>query len=104
MITKQKPYDWAKYDRTGNNSIDLVMQCVGYNRAAKKPLKAIILKPTSFDLFKAGMRVLMEKQGVAMEDLTEFTFDGTPVKRGTNLQFDTLYCEYYVVRLPKINN
>lgn len=99
VITKPAPYNWANYERTGCNAIDLVAQCIGYHRQARKPLKAIILKPTSFDLFRAGMRVLMKRTGVDMEDMTDFTFDGTPVKRGNHMQFDSLKCEYYPIQL-----
>lgn len=104
-LTKHRPepINWARVEKTGNHAIDLVAQCVGHARATRRPLKAIVLKPTSHDLFRAGIRVLMAKAG---ENLTEdpaavLTFDGVEIKRGTNWQFDTLRCEYHDIKPPK---
>jgi hypothetical protein len=90
--TKKQPFDWSNYDRTYNNSIDLVAQAVGWARKNNKPLKAIILKPTSYDLFKAGINVLAKAE---IDPNTELYFDGVLIKRGGSKQFESLICEYY---------
>lgn len=91
--SKQAPFDWSNYQRTGNNAIDIVAQCVGYNRKARKPLKTIILKPTYYSLFKAGLEILMKER---IEDVaTEMTFDGVKIERGSQSQWDNVICEYY---------
>lgn len=95
--TKQEPFNWSKYNRTGNNAIDLVAQCVGYHRRTMKPLKAIILKPTSHDLLRAGLKILMSKQGQHMDDYAPLYFDGVELKRGNSMQFDSIICEYYPI-------
>jgi len=91
-----KPIDWSSYERTGNNAIDLVAQCVGWHRWAKKPLKTIYLSYRYYELFKAGMAVLMAKQGKILENFTEFSFDGVKILKGSDYQFDAIKCEYYV--------
>ena len=97
IIKKQPLFDWSKYDRTGNNAIDLVAQAVGYNRQMKRPIKSVILKASYYDLFKAGLEVLMKKR---IEDLsTELTFDGVAIKKGGSMQFDSLRCEFYPIKL-----
>lgn len=93
--TKPEPFNWSNYQRTYNNAIDLVGQCVGYHRKTMKPLKAIILKPTSHDLFRAGLRILMAKQGKKFDDMAPLYFDGVELKRGNAMQFDSIICEYY---------
>ena len=100
MINQNKhiaPINWSQVERTGNNAIDIVAQAVGWGRSTKKPLKAIVLKPTSYDLFRAGLRILMAKAGKRMEDnpLTILTFDGVEIKRGGGTQFDTIRMEFY---------
>ena len=91
------PINWSKVERTGNNAIDIVAQAVGWARTTKKPLKAIVLKATSYDLFRAGLRILMAKAGEKMDDnpATILTFDGVEIKRGSNTQFDTMRMEFY---------
>lgn len=89
------PRDYSKYERTYNNAIDIVAQCVGYHRQKGSPLKAIILKPASYMLFKKGIEVLMAKNGRKNEPLNEMTFDGVLIKEGDARQFDTLVCEFY---------
>ena len=93
--TKSDPFDWSNYQRTYCNAIDLVAQCVGYHRKTIKPLKAIILKPTSHDLFRAGLKLLMGKVGQRMDDMAPLYFDGVELKRGNAMQFDSIICEYY---------
>lgn len=93
--TKPEPFDWSNYQRTYCTAIDLVAQCVGHHRKTMKPLKAIVLKPTSFDLLRAGLRVLMGKQGQHMDDMAPLYFDGIELKRGNAMQFDSIVCEYY---------
>lgn len=91
--TKRTPYNWAKFDRTYNNAIDLVAQCVGFNRARRRPIRAIILKPTYYALFKTGTEVLMKKR---IEDpATELLFDGVKILCGSNLQWENMIVEYH---------
>lgn len=97
---KPAPFDWSNYQRTYNNAIDLVAQCVGYHRAKMKPLKAIILKPTYHDLFRAGLKVLAKKE---LDPNAELYFDGVLLRRGNAMQFDSIRCEYYPVVNPALN-
>jgi hypothetical protein len=90
---KKEPYNWSKYDRTGNTAIDLVAQAVGYHRKVRKPIKAVRLKASYYDLFKAGIEVLSKQRFTDVA--TEMFFDGVKVTRGSNMQFDSLTCEYY---------
>ena len=92
-MTKQAPFNWSKYDRTGNTAIDLVAQAIGYHRQTRKPIKAIKLKATYYDLFKAGIEVI-RKQRFEEQELNLF-FDGVEIKRGSTAQFDSLKCEYH---------
>ena len=93
MIQKKiELFDWSNYNRTYNNSIDLVAQAVGYHRKTNKPLKTIILKPTSYDLLKAGLNVLAKQE---IDPATELYFDGVKIKRGGRSQFDSIQFEYY---------
>lgn len=94
---KPAPFDWSNYQRTYNNAIDLVAQCVGYHRKTRKPIKAIILKPSYHDLFRAGIAVLSKKE---LDPLADLFFDGVEIKRGNGMQFDSLRCEYYPTGLP----
>ena len=93
--TKQAPYDWSKYDRTYNNAIDLVAQCVGYHRQSMKPLRAIVLKEAYFHLFKKGLEILMKQQVAKFEEQSKMTFDGVEIKCGSSMQFDSIICEYF---------
>lgn len=98
---KPEPFNWATYQRTGNNAIDLVAQAVGYHRQIKKPLKAIILKPMSYELFKRGTEVLAKQR---IEDpATEMLFDGVTIKCGNPKQFDTMIFEYWPVPKKQMN-
>lgn len=92
---KQAPYDWSKYDRTYNNAIDLVAQCVGYHRQSMKPLRSITLKESYYHLFKKGLEVLMKQQGAKFEEQSKMTFDGVEIKCGSVYQFESIICEYY---------
>lgn len=98
MESKQhrtEPFNWSNYDRTYNNAIDLVAQCIGYHRSACKPLRAIYLKPASYHLFVAGLRLLMAKQGKLFDEKADIFFDGVKILHGNSRQFDTIKCEYY---------
>jgi len=90
--TKKEPFNYSNYEKTYNNSIDLVAQAVGYARKANKPVKSIVLKPTSYDLFKAGINVLAKAE---IDPITELYFDGILIKRGNPGQFDSLFFQYY---------
>lgn len=105
LKTKPAPINWSKVEPTGNNAIDLVAQCVGHARATRRPISAIILKPSSHDLFRAGFRVLMAKAGEVMTEdpAAILTFDGVEIKRGSVYQFDTLKVEYHSMKPPMVN-
>ncbi|MDQ2718228.1 MAG: hypothetical protein M3Z26_00500 [Bacteroidota bacterium] len=92
MITKKEPFNWSNYEKTYNHAIDLTAQAIGYHRKTNKPLKAIILKPTSYDLFKAGLKVLSKAE---IDPTTELYFDGVLIKRGGRGMFDSITFEYY---------
>lgn len=99
---KQEPIDFSGYQRTHNNSIDLVTQAAGYARTSGRPVRAFILKPASYDLFKAGVEVLMKKR---LEPQAVLTFEGIEVKRGGRAQFESLVVDWYAIPVnPKTDN
>jgi hypothetical protein len=95
ITQRPEPFDWSQYQRTYNNAIDIVGQAVGHARRTHKPLKAIILKPASHDLLRAGVKLLMAKLGQKMDEMAPMFFDGVEIKRGNSMQFDSIKCEYY---------
>lgn len=102
-LNNAAPFDFADYERTGNNAIDLVVQCIGYNRKTKKPLAKIILSKPYYDLFRAGLRILMlrgEKPQV-LGDVEELLFDGVKIERAEVTMFDNLKQIYHP--LPQLN-
>jgi len=96
IITKPAPFNFSNYDRTYNNAIDLCAQAIGWARRTNKPVKAIILRPTYYDLFFVGIEVLAKNK---IDPNTELFFDGTLIKRGSSRQFDNLVFDYYPTRL-----
>ena len=99
-LTRTEPFNWSDYNRTYNNAIDLVCQCIGHARKTMKPIKALRLKPSYYDLFKAGLNVLAKRE---IDPATELLFDGVKILRGSPMQFDSIVCEYYPVNLEAIN-
>lgn len=91
-MNKTKPNDYTNYQRTGNNAIDLVAQAAGYARMAGKPAKAFILKPASYDLFRAGLEIIMNKP---LDPVFILTFEGVEIKKGGRMQFESLVIDYY---------
>jgi hypothetical protein len=89
---KTPPVDFANYDRTHNNAIDLVVQAAGYARASGRIVRAYLLKPASYDLFRAGMEVLMKQP---LDPVAELTFEGVPVERGGRTQFESLIIDWH---------
>lgn len=92
-VGKLAPKDYSQYERTYNNAIDLVAQCVGYHRLKGSPLRAIVLKPAYYHLFKKGVEVLNKKK--KQEPFVEMAFDGVLIKEGNAKQFDSIVCEFY---------
>lgn len=99
IIDRPVQFDYSKFDRTGNKAIDLTAECIGYYRAMMRPVKSVYLTPRYFDLFVAGMQVLMIKAGQAFDPNSEWLFDGVMVKKASPLQFDSIRAEFY--ELPK---
>lgn len=97
---RPEPFNWSKYEKTHNNAIDLVAQCVGYNRKNNFPLKAIILKRAYYELFRMGVQAIMKQKGLKFDEAAELTFDGVAIKMGSAIQFDAMLYEYY--EMPKI--
>lgn len=91
-MNRTRPIDFSNYQRTHNNAIDLVAQAAGHARMAGKPVKAYVLKPASFDLFRAGLEVLMKKP---LDPVMVLTWEGVEVRKGTRMQFDSLIVEYW---------
>jgi hypothetical protein len=93
------PVDWSKFEKTGNKAIDLVAVAIGYHKQTRKPLKAVVLRETYYDLFKIGAEVLAKQR---FEDpATELTFDGIQIKRGQNMHFESIRFEYYEMPIGK---
>jgi hypothetical protein len=95
IITGRQPQNHSGYERTYNNAIDLVAQCVGYHRKRNVPLKGIILSYSYFMLFRTGLRILMERAGQEFDPHATLLFDGVEVKQGAKTQFESLVPEYY---------
>lgn len=93
----KQPFDFSDYNRTYNTAIDLVAQAVGYHRKRQSPLKAIVLRPSYYDLFRKGVEVLMltGKDKQVLKDEEELTMDHVPVKRGSALQWEPIICEFH---------
>lgn len=89
---KTAPIDYSGYTRTHNNAIDLVTQAAGYARTAGKAVKAFVLKPASYDLFRAGLELIMKKP---LDPVSVLTFEGIEIKKGGRMQFESLVIEYY---------
>jgi len=89
---KIAPVDFSGYVRTHNNAIDLVAQAAGHARMAGLPVKAYILKPASYDLFRAGMELIMKKP---LDPVSVLTFEGVEIRKGGRVQFESLIIEYY---------
>jgi len=60
-----------------------------------KPLKAIVLKATYYELFKKGSEVLAKQKKMFFDPSATLMFDGVEIKQGSMMQFDSLKCEYY---------
>lgn len=88
---KTAPIDFSNYQRTHNNAIDLVAQAAGYARSSGRPVRAFLLKPASYDLFRAGMEVLMKRP---LDPVAELTFENIPVKKGGRAQFESLVIDW----------
>lgn len=89
-------FDFADYEPTGNKAIDLVAQAVGWARKNGRPLKAVILKPSYFDLFRLGLEVLARHKKIKLEitGIEVIELDGVEVRRG-NRQWETMLLEFY---------
>lgn len=89
-------FDFADYDRTGNNAIDLVAQAIGWARKNNRPIKSISLSPGYFDLFRLGLEVLARAKRVNLEleghEILEM--DGVEITRG-NRQWEKLIIQWY---------
>jgi len=93
----KQPFDFSEYKRTHNNAIDLVAQAIGYHRKRRSPIKAVILRPSYYDLFRKGVEVLMlsGKDKQVLKDEDQLTFDHVPVVRGTHMQWEPIMFEFY---------
>lgn len=103
---RHNPQSLSDYERTYNRAIDLVSEAVGHaNKIETRRVAAVKLKPTFWRLFVEGMRLLMAKQGVKLEDATEFTFEGYKVLEGPRRQYNSIEIEYVENALnPKLFN
>lgn len=97
---RPEPFNWSNYEKTYNNAIDLVAQCVGYHRKKLMPLKAITLKRAYYELFRMGVQAIMKAKGLKFDETAELTFDGVEIKMGSVMQFDAMLYEYY--EMPKL--
>lgn len=100
---RPEPFNWSNYEKTYNTAIDLVAQCVGYNRKKNIPLKAIILKRAYFELFRMGIQAIMKQKGLKFDETAELTFDGVMIKMGSIAQFDAMLYEYYEMPKMEVN-
>jgi len=92
-------FDYADFERTGNNAIDLVAQAVGWARKAKKPIQSVSLSPAYFDLFRLGLEVLARAKGqnLELEGHEILEMDGVQITRG-NRQWEKLIIQWYEMK------
>jgi hypothetical protein len=93
---KLTPTDYSKYQQTGNISIDLISQTIGYHKAIFVPLSTIYLSHGRWMLFVEGMRVLHHIKGLDFDHHSEFTFEGVTIKEGSRFQMEPMKYEYKV--------
>jgi hypothetical protein len=96
LHTKAAPDNLSDYHRTFNHAIDLVTQAVGWaNKVSTRKVAAIVLKPTQYQLFFEGYKLILKKQrDFDLEDGTELTFEGYRILKGGRGQIDSLVFEY----------
>lgn len=88
---------FSEFEMTGNKSIDMVAECVAYHRKKGMPLKAIILQDAYFELFKMGVRIMMDHKEKAFQRDSILYFDGVEVRPGTKAQRDIMNYEFHVI-------
>jgi hypothetical protein len=101
MNSRPAPFNYSTYVRTHNNAIDLVAQAVGYIQTVRRPVRALVLKPMSYELFRAGVEVLMKKK---IDPITELTFDGYKVIKGGRAQFESLVIDWLPITPEQLLN
>jgi hypothetical protein len=72
----------------------MVAKCVAHYRKAMKPLRTIWLRPNMWNDFEFWSRSCM----TVMEGdspITNFTFDGVFIKKGSSLQRDDIVWDFY---------
>jgi hypothetical protein len=102
--SRQAPNSLNDYERTFNHAIDMVAEAVAWGKkVSMRPLRAIVLKPTQYELFKKGFEFMMQRDIDINEQLT---FEGIFVLKGSPAQFDSIRLEFVdgIVKIPHGSN
>lgn len=97
-LIKPTNFSFSSYQRTYNNAIDLVAECVGYHRGIHAPIKAIHLRPDRYGLFQKGVEVLMRQQGKEYNPDQRMEFDGVYIENGGRYQIESIRVEFYPLK------
>ena len=84
--------NFSDYERTGNKSIDLVAQAVGWAKKMQRPLKSVTLSRQAYALFWAGTEILMQK---FLPPEHKLTFQKIDILQGSMLQWETMTLQFW---------
>lgn len=90
--------NYSKYERTGNNALDLVAQAVGHAQYFKLPIESVTLSRRHYALFWAGTEILRKEP---LPDEHRLTFENIPVLQGDARQIDSITVQYRVKKGEK---
>lgn len=89
------PRSLSDWERTYNKAIDLVSEAVGHSKKVDTRLVvAVRLKPSMYQLFVEGVKVLMANRGMQWDPMVEFTHEGVLILEGSKAQIDSVKLEY----------
>jgi hypothetical protein len=92
---RQGPRSLSDYERTGNKAIDLVAEAIGHAKKVEtRYVTAVRLKPSMYQLFVEGIKIILASKGREWDPLTELSWEGVLVLEGSRSQFDSIKIEY----------
>ena len=91
-------FDIKNYERQHNLAVDMCAACILHHRRFKKPLKAILLHPKYFEIFKLWVK---KNIGGQQAEERQFQFDGVNIEKGSYLQPKSLHVEFWEGNMAK---
>jgi len=91
MKTEVPILNLQNYKRQGNLAVDMVAACIIHERKFNLPVKAVVLNPAYFDMFK----LWVEKNYGEETALKEFYLDTVEIRREKIYSGKILMVEYY---------